>query len=288
MTEMRTLLLVALLALVAGCGRAPKGTVIAKVGDASLTLEEALAAVDTTRPGADVRVRAYALSWTNTELLFQEARRRGLDGSDEVERQLEAVKRQLAVQALLDAEDEADTVRAGDDELRKYFEDHAQEFFLREDMMKLNILVLARREEASALAAAVSGGTAWGAALERLRADSAVAPTIRYSAEGRYYSRRTLSPPDLWKVAATLGVNEVSFPVRVGDAFAVLQLLGQIGEGKAAEFDFVRDEVEQRIRVERRRSRLDSLLAQLRTSRQIQVTLPAASATDTTQLLPHE
>ena len=71
----------------------------------------------------------------------------------------------------------------------------------------------------------------------------------------------------------------------MGEIFVIL---GQIGEGKAAEFEFVRDEVDQRMRVERRRTRLDSLLSQLRSSRQVQVTLPAASATDTTQLLPHE
>jgi peptidyl-prolyl cis-trans isomerase C len=279
---------VGLLLLAAGCGRQQPGTVIAKVGDAELTLEEALQAVDTTRAPLSLQVRAFAFSWVTSELLHQEAKRRGLDKSASVERQLDDVKRQLAVQALLDQEDQADTAAPGDDALREYFNAHAAEFFLREDMVKLNLIVLQRREEASALAAAVSGGTSWNAAVDRLRADSTVAPTIRFQASGQFYSRRTLTPPDLWKVASALGVNEVSFPVRVGDAFAVLQLLGSIAEGKAAEFEFVRDEVLERLAMERRRSRYDALVAGLRASTPVQVMLSPASATDTTQLLPHE
>jgi hypothetical protein len=283
-----TIAAVAVLLLLAGCGQEKRGTVVAKVGDAELTLEEALLAVDTTRAPAALQVRAYALSWVTNELLHQEAKKRGLDHSPSVERQLDDVTRQLAVQALLDQEDQADTAAPSDAALREYFSAHAAEFFLREDMVKLNVIVLARREEASALAAAVSGGTAWAVAVDRLRADSTTAPTIRFQAAGQFYSRRTLTPPDLWKVASALGVNEVSFPVRVGDAFAVLQLLASIAEGKAAEFEFVRDEVLERLAMERRRSRYDALVAKLRASTPVQVMLSPASATDTTQLLPHE
>jgi peptidyl-prolyl cis-trans isomerase C len=285
---MKTSVALLLLLVLGGCRQERGGTVLAKVGDAVLTREDVLAAVDTTRAPADQQIRAYVISWVNNELLHQEASRRGIEKSDAFERQLDDVKRQLAVQGLLDEEDRADTAAADSASLSAYFDAHAQEFFLREDMIRLNIIVLARREEASAFAASVSEGAAWAAAAERLAADSAAGQTIRFSAAGAYYSRRTLAPPDLWKVAATLGVNEVSFPVRIGDGFAVLQLLARLGEGKAAEFDFVRDEVAERVMMERRRARYDALLAKLRSSTPIQVMLSPASSTDTTQILPHE
>ncbi len=261
---------------------------IAKVGDARLTYEEVLQAVDTSRTPAEEQVRAYVISWVNTELLHQEALRRGLDKSGDFDERLADVRRQLAVEALLTEEEGADTAAGDDASLREYFNAHAPEFFLREDMIRLNIIILARREEASAFAAAVSGGTSWKAASEKLAADSGAAQTIRFTAAGRYYSRRTLASPDLWKVASTLGAGEVSFPVRIGDGFAVLQLLARLGEGRAAEFDFVRDEVVQRLQVERRRARYESLLAGLRSSTPITVLLSPAAATDTTQPLPHE
>lgn len=68
----------------------------------------------------------------------------------------------------------------------------------------------------------------------------------------------------------------------------MLQLLSRLGEGKAAEFAYVRDEVGQRLTMERRRTLYDALLARLRGTVKIQVMLSPASASDTTQQLPHE
>ncbi len=278
----------AFLVLAFGSCREPQGAVIARVGDAVLTREEALRAVDTTRGSVDRQIRAYVVSWVNTELLHQEALKRGIEKSEKFVQQVEDVKRQLAVQALIEAEELADTTAVGDDTLKAYFDAHAPEFFLREDMVRLNIIVLAGREEASSFAAAVSQGTSWKSAAGKLSSDTAVAPSIRFAAAGELYSRRTLTPPDLWKVASTLSAGEVSFPVKISDGFAVLQLISRLGEGRPAEFDFVRDEVYQRVMVERRRTRYDALLASLRSSVKIQVMLSPASASDTTQQLPHE
>lgn len=270
------------------CRTEHEGTVIARVGDATLTREAAMRSVDTTRGALDRQLRAAVVAWVNTELLHQEALKRGIEASEGFMKQLDEVKRQLAVQALLDADLLADSTAVSDDSLKAYFTAHAGEFFLREDMAQLNIIVLAGREEASRFAAAVSEGTAWKTAADKLVADSAAAPSVRFSAAGEFYSRRTLSPPELWKVASTLSAGEVSIPVRVSDGFAVLQLLSRLGEGKAAEFAYVRDEVGQRLTMERRRTLHDALLARLRSTVKIQVMLSPASASDTTQQLPHE
>ena len=285
---MKPLAAAALLVFCLGACRQQQGTVIARVGDAVLTREAAVQSIDTTRASADRQLRLYVISWINTELLHQEAVKRGVDQSEKFVQQVEDVKRQLAVQALLDQDLLADTAAADESALKEYFSVHGQEFFLREEMIRLNLIVLARREEASAFAASVSQGAPWKSAAEKLGADSAVAQTVRFSARGEFYSRRTLMPPDLWKVAATLSINEVSFPVRIGDGFAVLQLLARIGEGKAAEFEFVRDEVAQRLALERRRKRYNALLDGLRNRYKVQVMLSPASASDTTQQLPHE
>jgi parvulin-like peptidyl-prolyl isomerase len=272
----------------ASCREERQGTIIARVGDATLTREAALRAVDTTRGEVDRQIRAYVISWVNTELLHQEALRRGIEKSERFVQQVEDVKRQLAVQALLEAEIVADTAAVSEETLKAYFAAHASEFFLREDMIRLNMMVLAGREEASALAASVSQGTPWKSAAEKLSSDSSVAPSIRLTAAGEFYSRRTLLPADLWKVASTLSPGEVSFPVRIADGFAVLQLLARLGEGRPAEFEFVRDEIAQRVLMERRRTRSEALLASLRSSVKIQVMLSPASASDTTHQFPHE
>lgn len=285
---MKPLLAAAVLAICLGSCREQTGTVVARVGDAVLTREQALEAVDASLGSADRQLRAYVYSWVNTELLRQEARKRGVDQTEKFEQQVEDVKRQLAAQALLDQDLLADTAAADTAVLQEYFRAHESEFFLREEMIKANLIILARREEASAFAAAVSQGASWKGASAKLASDADAAQTIRASAADRYYSQTTLVPAELWKVAGTLSINEVSIPVRLSDGFAVIQLLARLGEGKSAGFDLVRDEVAARAAMERRRTRYEELLASLRTSTTVQVMLPEASASDTTSPLPHD
>jgi hypothetical protein len=52
-------------AVLASCSQEKKGTVIARVGTAELTLEDARAHIDTAQGGTDVRLHRYAQSWVN-------------------------------------------------------------------------------------------------------------------------------------------------------------------------------------------------------------------------------
>src|SRR6266481_998664 len=80
--------------LLSGCRQQPSGRVIARVGTAELTLDEAKTHIDTTRAAFDYALNDYASYWVNTELLYQEAKRQGVENSPEFTRQLEEVRRQ--------------------------------------------------------------------------------------------------------------------------------------------------------------------------------------------------
>jgi hypothetical protein len=86
--------------VLASCAREPSKTVIARVGDAELTLEQALAHIDTTRGAIGFQLREYASTWTTTELLYREAQRAGIEKSPEFQQQFEDVRRQLRHRAL--------------------------------------------------------------------------------------------------------------------------------------------------------------------------------------------
>lgn len=281
--EMRFVALSLLLpaVLLFSCRPQRNGRVIARVGDSELTLEEARAHIDTTRTAFDYALSDYVSYWVNTELLYQEATRQGVENSPEFIRQLEDVRRQLANQTFLDRQVYSDTTELTPETMQQYFKQHAPEFQIHENTLKLNLIALNSRDRANAFAEALAKGAAWKSAVDDLLGDSAVAPSVLSVISAQYYTSQTLFPPELWKVASALSINEVSFPVKTAGGFFVLQSLAQLQQGSPAEFDLARPEVRQRLLIESRRRRYDDLLGTLRRKSGVEVMLGTHRAADT-------
>lgn len=265
--------LVALALLLYGCGNERPGTVIARVGDSVLTLEEAAAEVDTTAGGAGYRLEQYVTAWVNSELIYQEARRLGLEEDPEYLSRLSRVRRQLANQVLLDLLIYRDTTVFSDDTLRAFFEKDTGEYALAEDHLHLNLITLGSREAARKFGRAVGTVKSWETVLDSVMADPGAAAEVVRSIPGTWYTPSTLHPPELWKLAGALGNGEVSFPFRTDAGYTVLQRLGFAPAGKVTEFALVRDEVLNRMRIEYRRGLFERLLGTLRERYSVEILL---------------
>ncbi len=279
----------ALLIVFIGCQQqAKKEHVVARVGDAQLTAEQIRAAIDTTHESYDVQERKYVSAWITTELLFQEAVKRGVDQTNEFQQQLEQVRRDLAVQQLLHLTVYDDTTTLPADTLRSYFEQHAGEFFVQEDMVKLNIIGFTTRERASSFAAKVTRGTTWDEVYSSLTSEPSVDQEIVLVSKERYYSQQTLMFPELWKVAQTLQENDISFPIRTASGYFIIQMLVSVRTGSAPTFELAEPEVRARTLRAREQTRYDSLVGTLRQRYSVEVLLPPIQNTDTTQRALHE
>jgi hypothetical protein len=256
---------VAMVAVVAaGCTSRPDGTPIARVGDSVLTLEEARADLDTLSEEYENRLRRYVAGWVNSELLHQEAVRLGLGESAEFREKVDAVGRQLLNQELLDRlVYDRDTVLPPDT-LRAYFDKHREEFILTEDHLKLRLMTFRGRESARRFVAAVTARKSWQAVADSIASDSAASSEVVSSTPPTWFTAATLYPPELWKVAGPLVAGEVSFPFKTGGEFTVLQVVAIATAGKTGDFDLAADDVRDRVRVERSRAALESLLGTLR------------------------
>ena len=270
------------------CGQEPKRTVIARVGDAELTLEVARSHIDSSRGSADFQLREYAAAWCTTELLYQEAHRLGIDASPEFVNQLADTRRQLVNEHYLATLFSADTAEIPQDTLTAFFKTHEKEFLVRENMIKLHGMICANREQASNFAANVVQRGSWGNAARAVLADSTLVAGSFMELPAQYYSQQTLYPPELWKVASSLGVNEVSFPVKVGEKYYVLQMITAAQQGRPADIEIVQDEVRQRIVMERRRKQYADLLGTLRSRRAVEILLGGSTLPDTNQSRLHE
>src|SRR2546422_471542 len=90
--------------------------------------------------------KALEKHWVNTELLYQEARRQGVESSEPFVHQLEDVRRQLANQSYLERTIYSDTGVVTTAQMVEYFRQHASEFLVHENTLKLNVIALNSRD----------------------------------------------------------------------------------------------------------------------------------------------
>lgn len=283
-----SVIIVVLAMMTSACRESPRETVIARVGRSELTLETARSHIDTSRGAISFQLREYAASWIAAELLFQESHLQGIENTPEFQRQLAELQRQLVNERYLATLIAGDTTAISEDTLEAFFRLNEKEFLVRENMFKLHCMKFSNREQAGNFGAAVVQQGSWSAAFKTLRPDSSLSTGSFMELPLRYYSQSTLYPPELWKVASSLGVSEVSFPVRTGDKYYVLQLLGSVQQGRVADYELVQDEVRQRFIIERRKKRYNELLGTLRTKYTVELLLDSATPVDSLQNSIHE
>ncbi len=266
--------------LTVGCRRQTDVTILARVGDATLTLDEAKACIDTTRTPYDDRVNVYINRWVEDEIFYQEALRKGRQDMEQYKKQMQELGRQITIQNFLRQEVYNDTAEISDEALRQYFTNHQSEFYVREDMVRLNLITFSERKPAVSFAAALNSGTSCTDAAGGVVYDTSSAKKIVVREENRLYTRKTLYPTELWRVASILGPNEISFPVKTTLGYSVLQVLDKVKTGSPATIDVVYDEVKMRLIMEERRSRYDNLINRLRGNYRVEIFSSTEKETD--------
>jgi peptidyl-prolyl cis-trans isomerase C len=274
--------IVILIILVAlGCQKQQHGKVVAKVGDAELTLEEIKNQLDASLISNKEQLQKYILNWVNEELLYQEALRRGIDRTNQFQSQMNEMKRQLAIQQLIEQQIYLDSVKVNDSTALNYFTQNQAEFFVKDDIIKINSATFATREQAAYFTSQISKGLSWKDAIEKVKSDSALASNLIDMVTEKFFSQKNIYPEEIWKIATALGINEVSFPIKTAKGYSVVQLLARKMKGEKADFEIARDEVVQRIIIENRRKRYTELLNELRNKIKVDILFSQISSSDT-------
>ncbi len=228
------------------------------------------------------RRRDYINEWILTEMLYQEAVKRGKADTDEIRRQIELIRKRMAIAALLEDAVYAavDTTDISDQAVASYLQRSGDEFLLREDVVKISLAVFSAREAANRFRTLLLDGTSWDSTVSIAQSDTAVAPLLDHVETQRYHTRASLYPEDLWKLAVTLRPGEVSFPAKITDGFALVLTHGLKRQGEAPDFDYVRDEVRSRMMIDLRRQQYEQYVQNLRARYEVDV---RADVTDTTR-----
>lgn len=280
---------VALALLVAGCQKdEPPHTPLARIDGRTLTLEEVATHFDSARGVSDAQIHGYVQRWITSELLYREAVRRGLDQRPAITTQMDEIRRQLVINALLEQEVyTARSTEASPADIRQYYEKHKKEFILTNDVVLVSFILFVDREAANTFRSTVLRGTPWSQTLRATLDDPELRAGVVSSIDSLYFTQQTLFPVELWRTAMGIGVNNPSFPVRTEEGFYVLIVWNVGRQGQQAELPYVEDEIRSRLAIERRQRLYNVLLENLRSKHAVQV-LVAPGVRDTSSRKPGE
>ena len=258
--------------VLAGCSRSvTHRQFVARVDNAELSSDEIASARDSLRATAG-QSQEYVNEWIVNELLYQEAMRRGMAETPGIRRDLEAARKHLMIAALLEREVYGpDSAGADEAAVDSFYRVSGSALALREDIVNASYALFSERDAANAFRSRVLRGTPWPDAVLQCQRDSAMRPLLLQTAARQYFSQSTLFPEELWKLARTLGKEEVSFVLKTNAGYYVLQSHGLKRQGEIPDLDYVRGEIRDRLQIEQRRTRYDRLIADLRTRHSVEL-----------------
>jgi len=206
------------------------------------------------------------------ELLYREAVRRGLANNADVQGQLDAVRKQFAINALFEEELYAsDSALVSDAAIATLYDSTKSAFLLKEDVVLMSYALFAERDAANAFRARLVRSAPWSTAVVATQNDSLLRPLLLQIATRQYFTHSNLYPEELWRLSRTLAKEEVSFVLKADAGYYVLVVHGVQRTGEIPDLDYVRNEIRDRILIAERRALYDGLLTHLRSTHSVEI-----------------
>ncbi|MFN3396237.1 MAG: peptidylprolyl isomerase [Thermodesulfovibrionales bacterium] len=263
----KILLLVVLIpALIISCTKKTEqkaGTYVAKVGKTLITEADVEKEFKNLPPqiqkvfeGKEGREK-FIDELVKKEMLYQEAKSRGLENDAEYKQKLEDFKKLTMISLLLQKEIE-DKVKVGDNDAKAYYDSHKEEFMTNNQIRASHILVKTE-EEAKSIFNDVKKGADFAKLAQSKSIDSGSA---KNGGDLGYFSRGQMVP-EFESVAFKLKVGEISKPVRTQYGYHIIKVTEK-KEGKPIEFDKIKDLVIQKLTAEKQKEVFDSYIEGLK------------------------
>jgi hypothetical protein len=295
-----SLLCLALLALTAGCDKIPEswqfwhgdssgkskggkhhstGTVIARVGEVTLTLEELQASIP--HEYSDVITQeqniAYVRQWINTELLYQEALRLKVDHSPEIIARFDKMKKDLLSAEIINRGG-AGGAEVSEQAIREYYERNREQF-VRET-------AVARYEDMVVSDINLAWEIRRTATHETFRDIAKANPAIQFvgdlNGNTPYVSLDAVSLV-VRNAIAGANVPSITGPYRSEEGFHILRLVNKFDKGTIATIDEVREEIVSRLSSQAHKDETERMIADIRSRADVEFNIdliPGADVVD--------
>ncbi len=242
-----------------GCRGEPKGTLVARVGAARLTLQDIESHVPVQIAGKVTAREKKRLveGWVEEELLYQEALRRKLDEDPDVAIRVSRATRDLLIAELLEREFRRDADVSGDD-IRSYYEAQQEEFIRDEPEIRVRHILVKSRSERNRVWERLQNGERF----DQVAREASLDASADVGGDLGYFTEDMVDP-SFWEVCQKAKPGrQIPTVSRLGHH--VIEVLNRRETGSVKELSEVWGEIRQRILAERRQARRFELLTVLR------------------------
>jgi len=179
----------------------------------------------------------YVRRWINTEVLYQEARKRGYDHLPDIQRELQSVKRALLANKLLEKEFPKKPV-IPDSTVRGYYLKHKDSFVRNRNEIRLGIVLFQQKKNAKAFADLLQSGKSFSQAMKITFPKREQSQTWDTG-----YIPKTDIPSVLSGVVKRAKIKGIVGPLKTADGFYVFQVLDRKKSGSYRSFEEVRPKI---------------------------------------------
>lgn len=256
------------ISLLAGCfllfnscdNNKKKQIVIASVGNEKLTLKEILEdiPVEIKKNLTTADVKEYVQKWINSQVLYQEAKRRNLDDDPNLKKEFKKVKRELLVDRLIELELKND-VSVTDEEIEKYYEEHKDDFILTEDQVHAYHILVKSRKEANNVRKKLRKGEDFENVAKEIYGDS-----VKKNEWDLGYFTRSEIIPEIANKVFDMPVGSISLPIKSEFGYHIIKVIDKQKKGTYNKLENVREEIKFKLEALKKRAQYQRLLIQVR------------------------
>lgn len=231
------------------------GNVLARVGSAELTLEDALKQVDKDNLGRDslAALSTVQRRWVEQQLKIQHARRIGVDRTRDYRSRLERVEEQLLIDALHEqiSRNRFDEIEVSEREAREFYLANRTRFQLDEPYVRLHHLTASSYSDAVAARNALLQGVPWETVADRYSRNPAFEK--EYATVFSPMAFALAEHRSLNRILPSLGLREVSEVYRLEGAWHFVQLAEFLPEGEPPDMEWLLVQIRRWLELEKRR-----------------------------------
>jgi parvulin-like peptidyl-prolyl isomerase len=240
--------------------------VVVRVGSEALTVADIANEIPLQLQGRITKseLQEYVARWADSQILFQEARRRKLDQSEGVRRELRRLERELVVNIFLEQELNK-PFPLSDEEIERYYNDNRQSFVRETKEVRVWYLKVGMKARADSLVAALREGADFSRLVHRY--------AIGDSATWDLFLTEEETAPTIASAVFTMTPGAVSRPIQLEDGYHIFKMIEKHDAGSLRPLAAVREKIVARIQSEKRQERYKQLLAELKNTAVIEKNL---------------
>lgn len=203
------------------------------------------------------------------EILYLEAKKRGLDREKDFQKKLEEFKKITLINSLLEKEIALKS-KIEDKDIKDYYDRNKDDFTMYEQV-KLSQIVVKSEADLKKASERLRAGENFAKVASDMSADSASA---KAGGNIGYFKKGDLSP-ELEEAVFRLKKGEVSTPIKLKDGIHIIKLTD--AKGKVVEFEKVKGLISQKLSSDRQRDSFDKFMEDLKKKYKVDINKDAVS-----------